>query len=126
MRRAVAKNPHTPPAVRASLQDLVKSVVNQPPTSATLRGLSRIYNPQTDDLATVLSEYAESDVPFVRLVTLLHPLTPAEVLQQGAQSASWLERYAVADNPATPTDIKQQLTEDSNRIVRAVAIASLN
>ncbi|MEH2127411.1 hypothetical protein [Nostoc sp.] len=59
-------------------------------------------------------------------MALLHPLTPAEVLQQGAQSASWLERYAVADNPATPTEIKQQLTEDSNQIVRAVAIASLN
>ncbi|MEH2025902.1 hypothetical protein [Nostoc sp.] len=126
VRRAVAKNPHTPAAVRASLQDLVKSIVNQPPTSPTLRGLSRIYNPQTDDLETVLSEYAESDVPFVRLVALLHPLTPAEVLQQRSHSASWLERYAVADNPATPTDIKQQLTEDSNRIVRAVAIASLN
>lgn len=126
VRRAVAKNPHTPAAVRASLQDLVKSFVNQPPTSPTLRGLSRIYNPETDDLETVLSEYVESDVPFVRLVTLLHPLISAQVLQQRSQSASWLERYAVADNPATPTEIKQQLTEDGNRIVRAVAIASLN
>ncbi|MEH1949844.1 MAG: hypothetical protein V7K77_23260 [Nostoc sp.] len=126
VRRAVAKNPHTPATVRAFLQDLViQSTARQTETSPTLRGLSRLYNPQTDDLATVLSEYAESDVPFVRLVALLHPLTPVEVLQQGAQSASWLERYAVADNPATPTEIKQQLTEDSNQIVRVVAIASL-
>ncbi|AFZ57464.1 hypothetical protein H6G54_26345 [Anabaena cylindrica FACHB-243] len=127
VRRAVAKNPHTPAALRASLEDLVSNpTVRQTPTIPTLRGLSRIYNPQTDDLETVLSEYVESDVPFVRLVALLHPLTAAEVLQKGAQSVSWLERYAVADNPATPTEIKQQLTEDSNQIVRAVARASLN
>ncbi|MBN3869644.1 hypothetical protein [Nostoc sp. JL33] len=126
VRRAVAQNPNTPAAVRASLQDLViQPTARQTQTSPTLRGLSRLYNPQTDDLARVLSEYAESDVPFVRFVTLLHPLTPVEVLQQGAQSASWLERYAVADNPATPTEIKQQLTEDGNQIVRAVAMASL-
>lgn len=127
VRRAVAKNPNTPAVVRASLQDLViQPTARQTQTSPTLRGLSRLYNPQTDDLATVLSEYVESDVPFVRFVTLLHPLTPVEVLQKGAQSASWLERYAVADNPATPTEIKQQLTEDGNQIVRAVAMASLN
>ncbi|PHM10468.1 hypothetical protein [Nostoc sp. 'Peltigera malacea cyanobiont' DB3992] len=126
VRRAVAQNPNTPAAVRASLQDLViQPTARQTQTSPTLRGLSRLYNPQTDDLATVLSEYAESDVPFVRFVTLLHPLTSVEVLQQGAQSASWLERYAVADNPATPTEIKQQLAEDSNQIVRVVAMKSL-
>ncbi len=126
VRRAVAQNLHTPAAVRASLQDLVmQPTARQSQTSPTLRGLSRIYNPETDDLATMLSEYVESEVPFVRLVVLLHPLTPAELLQQGAQSASWLERYAVADNPATPTEIKQQLAQDGNQIVRAVAMASL-
>jgi hypothetical protein len=126
VRRAVVQNPHTPAVIRASLQDLViEPTARQTQTSPTLRGLSRLYNPQTDDLATVLSEYVESDVPFVRLVALLHPLTPAEVLQQAVQSASWLERYAVADNPETPTEIKQQLTEDGNQIVRAVAMASL-
>jgi hypothetical protein len=126
VRRAVAQNPHTPAAVRASLQDLViQATARQPQTSPTLHGLSRIYNPQTDDLATVLSEYVESDVPFVRFVTLLHPLTFVEVLQQGAQSVSWIERYAVADNPATPTEIKQQLAQDGNQFVRAVATTSL-
>ncbi|MUG93980.1 hypothetical protein F7734_16905 [Scytonema sp. UIC 10036] len=127
VRRAVARNSHTPPAMRASVQDLViQPTARQTQLSPTLRGLSRIYNPQTDDLATVLSEYVESDVPFVRLVALLHPLTPVEILQQRAQSASWLERYAVADNPATPTELKQQLAEDGNQIVRAVAIARLS
>lgn len=42
------------------------------------------------DLATVLSEYAQSDNAFVRLVALLHPLTPEDVLEQGARSQSWL------------------------------------
>ncbi|KYC39379.1 hypothetical protein WA1_32115 [Scytonema hofmannii PCC 7110] len=127
VRRAVARNPHTPAAMRASVQDLVIQPTAPPTqTSPTLRGLSRIYNPQTDDLATVLSEYVESDVPFVRLVALLHPLTPVEILQQRAHSASWLERYAVADNLATPIELKQQLAEDGNQIVRAVAIARLS
>ncbi|MEA5550064.1 hypothetical protein VB713_03550 [Anabaena cylindrica UHCC 0172] len=126
VRRAVAQNPNTPAPIRKTLRDLVVQPITTRQASPTLRGLSRIYNPETDDLETVLSEYVESDVPFVRLVALLHPLTSANVLQQAAQSASWLERYAVADNPATPTEIKQQLTEDSNQIVRAVARASLN
>ncbi|MEH1859709.1 MAG: hypothetical protein V7L21_17290 [Nostoc sp.] len=42
-------------------------------------------------------------------------------MTQGAQSASWLERYAVADNSGTPSELSQQLAENSNRIVRAAA-----
>ena len=125
VRRAVAQNPHTPNSIRETLQELV-SPPQTKQTSPTLRDLPRIYNPQTDDLATVLSEYARSPNAFVRLVTLLHPLTPGEILQQGATSISWLERYAVAENPATPTELRQQLAEDSNRIVRAVANTNLS
>lgn len=52
-------------------------------------------------------------------------MTPRDVLQQGARSQSWLERYAVADNPATPAELRQQLAEDGNRIVKATARAYL-
>lgn len=120
VRRAVAENSHAPASIRDTLKDLVLQPQTKQ-TSPTLRGLPRLYNPQTDDLATILAEYARSDNAFVRLVTLLHPLTFGEVLQQGAQSVSWLERYAVAENPATPVELRQQLAQDSNRIVRAVA-----
>ena len=110
--------------VRAKLELILPPQTKQ--TSPTLRGLPRLYNPQTDDLATVLSEYARSPNAFVRLVTLLHPFTPDKILQQGAKSVSWLERYAVAENPATPIELRQQLAEDSNRIVRVVAKANLS
>jgi hypothetical protein len=82
VRRAVAQNLNTPASIREALRDLV------PPSrtssvSPTLRSLNRLYNPNTDDLATILAEYAQSENAFVRLVTLLHPLTPVEILEQG-------------------------------------------
>ncbi|MEG3895206.1 MULTISPECIES: hypothetical protein [unclassified Microcoleus] len=122
VRLAVSRNPNKPASVGESLREL------QPPTrqvSPTLRGLSRIYNPNTDDLPSLLSEYVQSSRPFVWFVALMHPLTPAEALRQGSESVSWLERYAVANNPATPPEIRQLLAEDSNRIVRATAKAYL-
>ena len=120
VRRAVAKNPATPTAIRASLRDLLPSPI-EPQLRPTLRSLGRLYNPETDDLPSLLSEYARSQKPFVRFVALMHPLTPAEVLRGGSQSLWWWERYAVADNPATPAEIREMLRGDSNRIVRATA-----
>jgi hypothetical protein len=119
VRRAVAQNPNTPASIREQLRDLIVKQYDRQP-SPTLLSLPRLYNPQTDDLPTLLAEYAQSENAFVRFITLLHPLTPIEVLEQGARSLSWLERYAVAKNPATPSDFCQQFVGDSNRIVRAV------
>ncbi len=124
VRRAVSRNPQTPQTIKDKLRDLLpQSIVRS--RSSTLRSLPRIYNPQTDDLPTILSEYAQSENVFVRLITLRHPLTPIEILERGMRSSKWFDRYAVADNPATPTHIRQQLTQDSNRIVRAISIANL-
>ncbi|MBD3561300.1 hypothetical protein H6S82_21005, partial [Planktothrix sp. FACHB-1355] len=120
VRRAVAKNPHTPATIRESLRDLVIQPFTRQ-TSPTLRGLSRIYNPNTDDLPTLLSEYVQSPNAFVRFVALLHPLTPVDAIGQGSQSVFWCDRYAVADNPSSPVEIRQQLARDCNRIVRATA-----
>ena len=126
VRHAVANNQDSSKVVKDLLKDLLPvAKTTERSLSPTLRGLSRIYNPDTDDLPTVLSEYANSDVAFVRFVSLLHPLTPVDILQEGSQSVSWIERYTVADNSATPIKIKQQLTHDGNRIVRAVAKAKL-
>ena len=124
VRRAVAQNPNAPVSIRESLGDLLGlPYVRQP--STTLSGLSRIYKPDTDDLPTLLSEYAQSDHAFVRFVTLMHPLTPVDTIAQGYQSLFWQERYAIADNPSTPAEIRQQLANDGNRIVRATAKANL-
>ncbi|MGB3650741.1 MAG: hypothetical protein WBA41_05955 [Rivularia sp. (in: cyanobacteria)] len=89
--------------------------------SPTLQSLPRLYNPSNDDLPTLLTEYAQSNNAFVRFVTLLHPITPGEILNQAANSASWLERYAVAENESTSSEIRSRLARDGNRIVRAAA-----
>ncbi len=120
VRRQVAQNPNTPSNIRESLRDSVLLPKKQQ-TISTLSSLPRIYNPSSDDLATVLTEYAESENAFVRFVTLLHPVTPGEILTQGANSASWLERYAVAENQATSLEIRETLARDGNWIVRAAA-----
>lgn len=111
------KNPHTSPR-----NTYPRTNTQQTPT---LQTLPRIYNPDTDDLPTLLAEYAQSNNAFVRFVTLLHPLTPEEILTQAANSASWLERYAVAENKSTPSEIHSTLARDGNRIVRATANQNL-
>ncbi|NEO84251.1 MAG: hypothetical protein F6J87_08355 [Spirulina sp. SIO3F2] len=129
VRRAVAGNPQTPISIRTRLQNLrVRSPGSNrdPVLSPTLRGLPRLYHPEADDLPTLLMDYAQAERPFVRFVALLHPLTPAAQLTQGARSLAWLERYAVAENSATPSAVRQTLAEDANRIVRAVASAQLS
>ncbi|MDY6804467.1 MAG: hypothetical protein SXA11_11765 [Cyanobacteriota bacterium] len=120
VRRAVAKNPATPQPVLDSLRDLLPPPLDLE-LRPTLRALGRLYRKETDDLPSLLSEYARSPKPFVRFVALSHPLTPAETLRGGSESLWWWERYAVADNPATPTEIREPLMEDSDRIVRATA-----
>ncbi|MEO1431567.1 MAG: hypothetical protein AAFV71_21415 [Cyanobacteria bacterium J06633_8] len=125
VRRQVAQNPNTPISIRENLRDTVLLPKKQQ-QSPTLNSLPRIYNPSSDDLATVLTEYAESDNAFLRFVVLLHPLTPNEILTQGANSASWLERYAVAENEATSLEIRETLVSDGNWIVRAAANQSLS
>lgn len=100
-------------------------ISNEVTISPTLRSLNRLYDPNTDYLPTLLSEYSQSENAFVRFITLMNPQTPLEILAQAVRSSSWLERYAVAENTATSAEIKLSLTQDSNRIVKAAALANL-
>jgi Leucine rich repeat variant len=120
VRRSVLNNPQTPASIRNDLEDIFgrKPIAM---TIDTLRDLPRIYNPANDDLTTILTEYAQSENNFVRLVSLLHPLMPAEVIERASHSPRWSDRYAVAKNPNTPDPLRQNLAQDSNRIVRAIA-----
>lgn len=59
-------------------------------------------------------------------MTLQHPVTPGEILTQGANSISWLERYAVAENQATSLELLETLVSDGNWIVRAAANQNLS
>ena len=125
VRRKVAENSHTPVNIREQLRDL-RLQPNSQSTISTINSHPRIYNRNEDDLATLLTEYAESDNAFVRFVTLLHPVTPGEILIQGANSISWLERYAVAENEATSVELLGTLVSDGNWIVRAAANKNLS
>ncbi|MEM8672774.1 MAG: hypothetical protein AAGF83_02710 [Cyanobacteria bacterium P01_G01_bin.67] len=60
-----------------------------------------------------------------RLTVLLNPETPVSILVKVSLPTSWLERYAIAQNPNTPFLIIKRLAEDGNRAVRAAAKASL-
>jgi Leucine rich repeat variant len=120
VRRSVLNNPQTPASIRNDLEDIFgrKPI---PTTIDTLRDLPHTYDPANDDLTTILTEYAQSENNFVRLVSLLHPLMPAEVIETAVRSPRWSDRYAVAKNPSTPNPLRQSLAQDSNRIVRAMA-----
>ncbi|MEM7712968.1 MAG: hypothetical protein AAF349_05230 [Cyanobacteria bacterium P01_A01_bin.68] len=104
---------------RSSNQRIFQKSSNK--QTPTLKSLPRIYNPETDDLPNLLTEYSQSENYFVRFITLLHPLTPEEILTQAVNSASWLERYAVAENESTPLEIRSILARDGNRIVKTAA-----
>ncbi len=124
--RRVANHKNSSADIKELLKDLLPVAKKQTQSlSPTLRGLNRIYNPNSDNLSTVLSEYINSKVPLVRFVSLLHPLILEEILSKAVNSNSWIERYAVANNPNTSIEIKQQLAQDSNQIVRAVARENL-
>lgn len=56
-----------------------------------------------------------------RLTVLLNPQAPMGVLAKTSRSFSWLERYAIAQHPNTPTQVRQRLSKDGNRVVRAAA-----
>lgn len=58
---------------------------------------------------------------FSRFIVFLHAQVPQQALIKNYRSESWLERYAIAQNPNTPKHIISQLTLDANQIVRAAA-----
>jgi hypothetical protein len=64
--------------------------------------------------------------PAYQTIALAHPLTPAAKLLAGVRSLEWIERYAIARNPAAPDEALVALTQDGNRLVRAAARAALD
>lgn len=127
---AVANNPSTPLEILSNLAYDKDEQVRKA-AKAQLSARNKVSTQQPDlserkpELPVLLSKYAKSSSAFSRLVALLHPQTPVDTLLAAFQSSSWLERYAVAQNSNTPEDILEQLTRDTNRIVRATAKANL-
>lgn len=77
---------------------------------------------QPKSLPLVLKKIAEySTDSFERLVVLLHPQILPSALVKNRLSLEWIERYCIAQHPNTPLYTLEELANDGNRIVRAVA-----
>ena len=73
----------------------------------------------------LLDKWKSSLTDSHRFIILKNSQTPAAILAKVSCSTSWLERYAIAQNPKTPFPIIKNLAEDGNRLVRAAAKARL-
>ena len=121
-RRALAHNPAAPPEALALLVD--------EPYAADIR-LALVAHPafaydlRTQLISSSIEQALYDGDPFYRSIALAQgSLAPARLLV-GARSFSWLDRLAVACNPATPAEGLALLAEDGNRIVRAAARESI-
>ncbi|MGB6296264.1 MAG: hypothetical protein WBF90_08765 [Rivularia sp. (in: cyanobacteria)] len=143
VRLGVAENPHTPSSLLELLaidkdDEVVKAVATHPNTSSNiLEQLATLGKPDNqikqaavlalvnrfpDRISKILADCITSFTPiFTRLLIFLHPSTPSEILAKNINSTSWLERYAIAQNPNTSPEIRAALTRDGNRVVRAAA-----
>ncbi len=73
--------------------------------------------------ASVINHYAnvEHSSIWFSLIILIQPEITQELLQKKSISISWLERFAVAQNPRADKIILNKLAEDCNQFVRAAA-----
>ncbi len=115
----VAINPNAPACL---LEQVAQKGIRNKHIEAAAKNLI-LQHP--DSAFVFMQEYIESFEPsFSRLLVLLHPLAPSSLLEKNFRSPSWLERYAIAQNPNTPSHIRQRPVQDGNRIVRATARAN--
>jgi hypothetical protein len=61
-----------------------------------------------------------------RLAVFLSPYAEIIHLAKNFRSTSWLERWAIAQNPKTPDNTLSYLIEDGNRLVRSAAELNLH
>lgn len=123
VRQAIASNPNIPIEFLERLLEQVaqdnnhslREFVAQHPNTPISLLLEVTLTFRTQDSTPVLSHF----------LVLLHSQTPAKALAKNCRSEIWLERYAIAQNPNTPTDTLKALAVDVNRIVRAAAKANL-
>ena len=142
VRIAVAKNPNTSENILKLLinrgdREIRLAVVNNPNTlnmwleewaknnsysKLKRAAMKEIITRNPDRLSLFLSKYPRNDRPsFTRLLVFLSPQASSKILAKNYDSIIWLERYAIATNPNTPTNIRSILCKDANRVVRAAA-----
>lgn len=144
MRAAIAANPAVPEPTLAALATdgsasvrcaaaanpaaalaLVEAMLDDP-DEGVRRTAARHYRRQGGSLARFLGVHAVGRPSLGRLIALWHPAVPVCALTAQARSIYWLERYAVARNPATPPAVRTRLGDDGNRLVAAAARRSAN
>ena len=76
---------------------------------------------ESEALPFIIKYYAESDNNFSRFIALSSPSLLPYLFTKYVKTKSWLDRYALAQNPATPKNIRNILAKDANKIVRAAA-----
>ncbi len=115
---AVAQNSNIP-------EDILEQLANQNrcDTKVHQAAVKNLIQKGSKLASQFLESYADSSegLSLSHLFVLMHPLAPSSLLANNSRSLFWLERYAIAQNPSTPHDILERLTQDANRIVRAAA-----
>lgn len=118
---AVAQNANTPDEILEKLAHRHKYN-----TDVRITAVKNLISRASERASKFIGQYIKNS-PFSlsRLFALLHPLAPTHLLVKNYRSSYWLERYAIAQNPNTPNYIRELLTKDANRIVRAAAKANI-
>jgi hypothetical protein len=118
---AVAKNPNTSVNTLLTLSRKRKGFLH-----IRAHAVKTLIQKDPEKAGAVLAEFVSSREPSSpRFILLLSKWAPVEFLAEHSNSTSWLERYAIAQNPNTPQSVLEKLTQDANRIVRATARAKL-
>lgn len=124
IRSGVAKNPSTPIILLQQLaNDEDKGVRSIAYTNLNKLETSPSYT--LEQKKAILNSLANTNEPsLARLAVFLSDYAKESLLVSNFSSPSWLERYAIAQNKNTPSDILKHLEKDGNQIVRAAARAN--
>jgi predicted DNA-binding WGR domain protein len=76
-------------------------------------------------LVLLLATYLQKKQSLSRFLAIVHPNLPIATLQDLITSPLWHDRYAITQNPSTPTEILQQLAQDAEPVVQNAAKVAL-
>ncbi|MGI0483596.1 HEAT repeat domain-containing protein, partial [Geminocystis sp. CENA526] len=117
----IASHPKTPIKILEKLanndndkRDISKALLQNPNTPVSL--LENHIYPFCVDF---LMEGTKPDLG--RFIVLFSPYAKVSHLENNFRSTSWLERWAIAQNPNTPDNTLSYLVKDGNKLVRSAA-----
>lgn len=118
VRRAVARNPSAPPAALELLADELYAA----DIRLHLAAHANLGPAQRQKMVEASLDAAlGAGDPLYRAIALSHPAAHPRALALADRSPHWLERLALALNPAAPPAALARLAGDGNRLVRAAA-----